>query len=80
MIEISYQLCFYADCLIAESCIFLFGDRKLCAIGKRELEPAYIGDIVGIDEIALVTAQKELRYLFLQIIQLSREEILDILS
>ena len=59
MIEISYQLCFYADCLITESCIFLFGNRKLCAIGKRELEPAYIGDVVGIDEIALMTAQKQ---------------------
>ena len=50
--------------LIPKSGILLFGDRQLNTVGQRDLEAADIGDVFGVDKIALVTAQKELAVSF----------------
>ena len=45
--------------LIPKSGILLFGDRQLRAVGERDLKAADIGNVIGVDEVALMTAQEQ---------------------
>ena len=52
------------DCfprLIAEGGVFLFRDRQLSAVGECDGKTPDASQIVGVDEIALVTAKKQVR-------------------